>query len=77
VWFTKLEGIRTVVLQRLEWLNRAQVGFLMVQTPREAMIMMSAICERLEANPEKGDPPAVESPKTAAWPNTAASPEFH
>lgn len=27
-----------------------------MQTPREAMIMMSAICERLEANPEKGDP---------------------
>ena len=26
-----------------------------VQTPREAMIMMSAICERLEANPEKGE----------------------
>jgi len=25
-----------------------------LQTPREAMIMMSAICERLEANPEKG-----------------------
>ena len=26
-----------------------------MQTPREAMIMMSAICERLEANPEKGE----------------------
>lgn len=26
----------------------------LLQTPREAMIMMSAICERLEANPDKG-----------------------
>ena len=25
-----------------------------MQTPREALIMMSAICERIEANPDKG-----------------------
>lgn len=25
-----------------------------MQTPRETLIMMSAICERMEANPDKG-----------------------